>query len=196
MYKKPFHVYSLGNTIYAENNLKVPLLHEIGIFDDIHFHVVKWHKNFDALLGTHDLQKLCAKIDYQRNILEINNFEIPFFLEFADFKIEPQRVRINSSIKVPVSIEHGEIIFPETKFHENFTVPESIVNARNGYCILPAHESADIEVNFSERIPVTPFYESDISEPHLENNRSLKIADHIRTAHMNSEERQKILKLC
>ncbi|POS82905.1 hypothetical protein EPUL_005149 [Erysiphe pulchra] len=195
LYKNPFEVHGLKNKINAEDNLKIPLLYELGIHDNIHLHVVDWHDKFDALLGTSDLRKLGANIDYKTNILEINNFKIPFHLEYNSTKLPPQKCKINNSLKIPVSIEKGEVILPELKF-KNFTTPECLVKAQDGFCVLPVAQSMkNICVNFSERIPVIPLQEAEISNPSFDNNQ-FKLTNHIRTSHMNSEEKREILKLC
>lgn len=70
---------SLGKQIYSEDNIRVPLLEEIGIKNYPDFHVIQWHNKFDALLGSEDLLKLGSSINYRNNILEIGNGKIPFF---------------------------------------------------------------------------------------------------------------------
>ena len=49
LYKNPYSITGLGNTLYKEDNLNIPLLSELGIYNDVHMHVVDWHTNFDAL---------------------------------------------------------------------------------------------------------------------------------------------------
>lgn len=52
----------------AKDNKAYPLLHELDYKDVIKFHVIPWHKSFDALIGSKDLNKMNAKLDYSRNI--------------------------------------------------------------------------------------------------------------------------------
>lgn len=61
-----FSVKSLTQTIRDDKNINYPILKDFGIENSIKFHVLKWHDRFDALLGSHDLQRLGAKIDYSR----------------------------------------------------------------------------------------------------------------------------------
>lgn len=195
IYNKPFVVSGLGSKIYCENNLNIPLFYEIGIQKPIHFHVVDWHEKFDALLGSSDLRKLGAKLDYKSNTLEICDISIPFYLEYTNKKIKPIKFNLNNFIKVPVTIENGDVIFPELKINENSTIPESLTTANNGYCIFPVDKQNNLEINFSERIEVTPLLEHEICNP-PKNSQNFKLLDHIRLSHLNNEERNKIVKLC
>lgn len=56
-YRKNLTVTGIATTIKADDNFKIPILYELGILDHIHSHVADWHQNFDALLGTSELQK-------------------------------------------------------------------------------------------------------------------------------------------
>lgn len=196
LYKEKFSISGLGNTINADDNLKIPLLYELGILDNIHLHVVDWHKNFDALLGTSDLQKLGAKIDYENHTLEIRDLKIPFILEYSKTKLKPNKIMAKNSIKIPVSLENGDVLLPEINFTQ-FSTPECIAQANNGFCSIPISESIenDVEINFSERIPVKSIFETEITTPSL-TNQNFKLAKNIQTSHMNSEEKKEILKLC
>ena len=64
----------------------IPLLYELGIFDNVHLHVIDWHARFDALIGSDDLKRLGAKIDYKSCILEIGNIKIPFLFRIPKYK--------------------------------------------------------------------------------------------------------------
>ena len=113
---------------------------------DIHLHVVDWHNHFDALLGSADLMSLSAKIDYESNTLQINNISLPFQYQYTSNKIQPYRAIGINTLTIPVSIENGDVIFPETKFSDDVIIPESIVTARNGFCTFPIDRR--IDVNF------------------------------------------------
>lgn len=196
LYKEKFSVSGLGSTINADDNLKIPLLYELEIFDNIHLHVVDWHTNFDALLGTSDLQRLGAKIDYQNHILEMRNLKIPFNLEYSTTKLKPNTAVAKNFVKIPVSLENGDVLLPEINF-KYFSIPECISHAKNGICLIPISKSTkeNIQINFSERIPVQSISETEIGAPQIENTK-FKLAKIIRTTHMNSEEKREILKLC
>lgn len=194
-FTKPFCVSGLGSKIFSNDNVYAPLLQELGISDEIHFHVVDWHDKFDALLGSADLQKFGAKIDYSKNILIINNVEIPFFMEYTSKSINTLSVKTKSSIKVPVSIESGEVLLPEIKINESITIPESVHMVQNGFCTMPCETDDDLEIKFSERIEVFPLFEFQISDPPSEKPPSNHL-NSIRTNHLNAEEKNAVFKLC
>lgn len=142
VYKKPFIVSSVHGKITSNNNIKFPILQEIGIHQNINMHVIDWHKKFDALLGSSDLLKLGANINYTRNTLKLNKIEIPFYLEHTSKLIPTENVNLNNYIKIPVTIENGEILFPETKLNKDYIIPECISKATNGYCVFPSQNNS------------------------------------------------------
>lgn len=195
IFKKPFSITGLGNTLHKDDNLFIPILQELGIQDDIHLHVVDWHKKFDALLGSEDLQKLDAKIDYKTNTLEIRNIKIPFLYEFISKKIKPYNSVSANFVKIPVSIENGDVILPETQLNCEIVLPESIVKAENGFCIVPLEKKTTVEINFQKRIDVTPLNESEIISPPKIKSK-INFFNSLRTDHLNTEEKDEVIKLC
>lgn len=193
IFKEPFSVTGLGKRIDAEDNLMIPLLSELGITEKIHLHVVEWNRKFDALLGSEDLKRLGATIDYKTETLIIKDQKMPFFLEYNSLKIKPRATVAQNTIKIPVSLENGQVIFPETQLDPEIIIPESITTAVRGYCIFPIEK--DIEVHFSERVQVAPLVQNEIRDPPRTLHRP-KIGVMIRTSHLNSEERKTILELC
>lgn len=185
----------LKNTVYSDDNIRYPLLHDFDIHDEIDLHVIDWHAQFDALIGSRDLKRLNGRIDYQKNILKLGKAKIPFVYEFTEKKIQPKSFTTKSSIRVPVSIADGDVLLPEIKISDEYSLPESIATSCNGYVTLPL--DCETDCNFSERITVDPLFQYDIQNP---NNPSQKIeldfSQLIRTAHMNPEEKQTILDIC
>lgn len=195
-YQKPFIVHGLGKKIFSTQNICVPLLYELGIPEWIHFHVIDWHDHFDALLGSEDLINLGAKINYKNNVLEIGEIHIPFLLEYTSIDKNSKPSIVNNLIKIPVTIEHGDVIFPELQITENVIIPESLITARNGYCtFLLDPNIKESEVHITERVKVTPLIEEEIQSPPNE-KKQLNIPEAIRTQHLNVEEKSEIIKLC
>lgn len=194
IYKHPFTVTGLTTTVCSDDNMMFPLLYEHGINHPIDFRIVKWHDKFDALIGSQDMETLNAKIDYGKNVLEINHVEIPFILEYTSDQINCTPRNFNNHLKVPVTIENGEVIIPQIKLPNNTYTPESIAIAKDGYCILPIDKECNIA--FSHRIPVTPLFESEICDPNKIKNPNFSIEDNIRINHLNEEEKHKIVQLC
>lgn len=82
-FPKPFVITSLENKVHSENNIRIPLLSELGIRNWINLHVVHWHDKFDVLLSSEDLLNLETNIDYKNNILKhfILNMYVKTFKE-------------------------------------------------------------------------------------------------------------------
>lgn len=82
-FPKPFVITSLENKVHSENNIRIPLLSELGIKNWINLHVVHWHDKFDVLLSSEDLLNLETNIDYKNNILKhfILNMYVKTFKE-------------------------------------------------------------------------------------------------------------------
>ena len=195
LFKQPFSITGLNTTVQSNDNLWLPLLYELGIKDPMHFHVIDWHQRFDALIGSEDLRKLGAKIDYTNNTLQIHNKKIPFLFEYNSKKIKPEKVSVHNVVKIPVSIDTGDVIFPEISLNKKIKIPESIVTAVNGYCTIPLSEEVNLELNFNERIPVTPLWDVNIENPPVIRQKK-NISNFIRTSHLNSEEKSEITNVC
>ena len=195
LFKKPFALTGLTRTIQANDNIWFPLFYELGIDDFIHIHVVDWHKRFDALVGSDDLKKLGAIIDYSSNTLKIGNLEIPFLFEYNSPTVTPQPVSVHNVIKIPVTIESGDVLFPETSITPHVSIPESITTACDGYCLFPLEQDINIDVCFTERIPVTPLWHIEMQNPPNLNEKA-NISNLLRTTHLNVEEKHAITDLC
>lgn len=159
----------------------------------MHLHVVDWHTKFDALIGSCDLQNLGAKIDYKNNTLVVNNKEIPFFMEYSTKNINPCLVKAHKSVSIPVSIENGEVLFPETALNNSVIIPESINVAQGGHCTFPI--DTDIEIHFSERVEVSSLVEYETLPP-PNKPCTTAISQQIRTSHLNAEEKKSVMTLC
>lgn len=133
-YFKPFILSGFGGKTFSKNNIRFPILSEIGIKNEINLHVVDWHTKYDALLGSTDLRNLGANIDYKNKILNIGNIKIPFYLEHTSKIIPCQKININHYLKIPVTIENGEVVLPEIRLKENIIIPECITVPKEGYC--------------------------------------------------------------
>ena len=116
------HITGLHRTVYSDKNLNLKLFEELGINKNIRIRVIPWHNIFDILIGSQDLLKLQANINYKDKILQLGEVNIPFYFEYNDNQINIKNVNSNV-IHVPTSIEDGEIYIPEQKF-EDFIISE------------------------------------------------------------------------
>lgn len=194
IFKKPFVIKSLNKTVYNNKNVRFPLLQELGVKTPLEFHVVDWHDRYDALIGSQDLTHLGVKLDFSNRTLTLNGVKIPFHFQFTNNSLKrPVCSNVNNVITIPVNIEEGEVILPEIKINNNISSPEAIVYVKEGLCQMPVDTA--IEVNFQERIEVTPINQEDIKNPKIPKMKK-KISELIRTNHLNSEEQRVIINLC
>ena len=169
------------------------LFEELGINKNIKIRVVPWHNRFDVLIGSQDLQKLQANINYKHKILQLGEIKIPFYLEYNNNQINIKNVNSNI-IHVPTSIEDGEVYIPEQKF-ENFIIPECFAKTQKGIAKIPVYNPTKIEINFQERINVIPceYFQNEAPNKESEN---IKFSEKFRLPHLNKEEREKLINLC
>lgn len=140
--------------------------------------------------------KLGASINYRTNILEISGIKIPFYLEHVSKQINSQKINYKNHIKIPVTIENGDVIIPETKIGQNCFIPECLSVAKDGYCLLPFDETPEIDLNCTERIEVAPLLDDTTTDLKTKDKSFLNISQVIRTDHLNSEERHEVIQLC
>lgn len=194
-FSEPFTVSSLNKIVKSNQNLKYPLLFELGINDPMKIRIVNWHKRFDILIGTKDLENFEAKLDYKNKILALRNIQIPFFLEFNNSHVNEKQINKNY-LNIPVSVDEGEVLIPRLKLENNLEIPECLAIATKGTCKIP-HPIEGIEINFKERVNVLPTDYLNIKQKNNatpSNNKN--IHELIRTTHLNEEEKREILNLC
>jgi hypothetical protein len=155
---------------------------------------LQWHERFDALLSSHDFQKLNAKINYENQCLEINNVKIPFFIELNPLNFIPFSQRTNNHLKIPVNIENGPVVIPKLT-NGKIIVPESIAIAKNGICTIPIPEIKTTEIHWKQLVDVQPLVNVNIEKPNVPKT-NINISQVIRTSHLNPEEKDEILRLC
>jgi hypothetical protein len=127
---------------------------------------LQWHERFDALLSSHDFQKLNAKINYENQCLEINNVKIPFFIELNPLNFIPFSQRTNNHLKIPVNIENGPVVIPNLT-NGKIIVPESIAIAKNGICTIPIPEIKTTEIHWKQLVDVQPLVNVNIEKPNV-----------------------------
>lgn len=116
-------------------------------------------------------------------------------MEYTSTRVQPVETlsQTQKYLTIPVTIEHGDVLLPEININKELTTPESIVRADNGYCTIPVEGNVDI--NFTERVPVIPLYETDMLEPPRLKTK-VNIAQLMRTSHLNPEEKHQLTDLC
>ncbi|KAF2904484.1 hypothetical protein ILUMI_01687 [Ignelater luminosus] len=116
-----------------------------------------------ALLASEELRKLGAKIDYNKQNLEIHDIKIPFFFEVNPLNFRPFRQKTRNYIKITVNIDEGQVIIPQTQLN-HLEIPESLVHAKDGFCIIPFEEvdlDEDISLRDADEI-INDYHQNDI----------------------------------
>lgn len=193
-YKEPFSVTSMNRTSISQDNIKFPLLKELGINSPLKLRVIDWHKRFDVLIGTKDLEKFKAQIDYDLKNLKLNEINIPFYLEYNSKEVSLDNINAKV-LKIPVNIESGEVILPPIKLKHDVITPECIVKAHNGICSIP-NPLENEKVSFRKRVETVPVNVYQVETPEIKQQKFPKVHELIRTDHLNSEEKKAIIELC
>lgn len=138
---------------------------------------------------------LGAQLDYKTRTLTLQNIKIPFFLEINNQKVY-RSVTNPHYLEIPVTIDEGDVLIPPIKISNDLVIPECISCAHEGICKIP-NPFEITEVNFTERISVTPTEYVHVESPSMtEPNNLPKISELIRVGHLNEEEKKEILHLC
>lgn len=74
------------------------------------------------MIGSSDLQKLKAKINYETQSLEIGNKQIPFYHK--------------NYIEIPVNVMEGDVLLPKIQLNNHIIIPENLSRSYNGICTI------------------------------------------------------------
>lgn len=176
-------------------NLKKPI--------DLKFCLFKFHDKFECLLGIDNLKKLNITIDLIKNVLitptakiKINYYKVP---QTTNCIVVPPRTEQIVKINIK-NIKNGEILLPYTKISE-LEIPQCITIVQNHMAICTILNKTEFErpLDLSNSFEAELFdeYEQSLS-PNFNSFNTEKIKfdiNKIRTEHMNSEEKETVLKL-
>lgn len=178
-FQELFAVKSVFNRYTDDKNIKLPIFSEINIENSIRFRILKWHDQYDALIGTNDLKKLNANLNYGQEQITLNNVTLKFHLG---------KTHRNS---IPVNQLTGYAYVPAIRI-SNFNLPDSIHKIHNGQIYVPQLPD---HIQFTTPIQVEDlnnFYvQEKFKPPYVKLN-----PDKLRLEHLNNEEKYKILTLC
>ena len=193
--------YSLDKMITLPNFLefKEPRQNEFLVF--------RFHNYFDGLLGINNLMPMGAVVDLENKILTTHNTtNILHFkpnLTSKKFLIEGYSQTV---VKIPVSVENGEIFIHPVYVKRNLYIPEGIFKAENYYAyVVVINESKEKETLYLEQ-PIR--VERYVNEKFIEFNNfnvqhreskpkeKFNIYNALRISHLNDEEKQSIIKIC
>ena len=187
----------------------IPAFRELQTKLKINFLLFDFHDYFDGILGFGDLLKMKLSIDPINQVLYNDKIKIPFKYRQPDDTKFTFSVNANECVhlKLPVDAYEGDIILRETKISDLY-LPETLSTAKNGFAVFEIHNPTDtrITTTIDRRIPVVPFPDSSKEKFHIFNMDEIigtpskeiiqPINELIRTEHLNSEEYERIIKLC
>lgn len=202
----PFKISTAHGTSTENFSTKISLSKIFKIsLEPFKFYLFDFHKYFDCLLGIDNLALLKASVDLQKNTIKTPRIEIP--LNFHNINnslnlitIEPHCEQV---IKINIkNVKDGEILIPCIE-NSDLEIPECIAVAKNhqAFCVILNKSAHEKVINVSEPLYVTDLNEYDTSTKSFENlnnfeTQKLKFdISKIRTEHMNTEEKEAILKL-
>lgn len=159
------------------------------------------------MIGIDNLKSLQANIDYKTGFLNTPYANIK--LQFHETKMQVNNItvapRAQQVVRIKTSVQDGEIIIPYQKLH-NCEIPNCITVANNGYAITTITNNTcnPVTLDLSEPFDVEKYdtkYDQliDSNLHNFENGSDIQNQfnpSQIRTDHLNSEEKQKILNLC
>lgn len=219
---KPTRIKTAGGTVVAQGIANIPLLWLIiknsNNFGHLQNYVdyypecvaYNFHNYFDGVLGINFLRDLNLNIDFKNQKLISNNFSIPFQyrqenkMHTFNFMLNPHEIKIE---KLPVNIQEGKIFINEQRWN-NVTINNCVTTATNGqaYVEIENKSNSPQSLEISTGIPCKNIdhveHELFTIEQVLDNNyipdfKPIPNLDSlIRTNHLNSDEKSKLLKLC
>jgi hypothetical protein len=106
-----------------------------------------------------------------------------------------------SRIKIPVTTRTGDILIPCQNI-QNCFIPETVTTSSEYFADVEIYNNSSTDINFTMLYPIesTPvkdnFHLYNATVHDINTNINIQIDDLIRTDHMNSEEKNELLKLC
>lgn len=180
IYQHAFEITACQKTIQGQYAVKIPLLSEFKNNTPIEFLLLPWHNKFDCLLGFKDLVNLQCSIDLKNKCLRMPNIKIYY----------SEDIFVHN--KLASKIKDGEVIVPSITVNENLTLPESICNVNNFKVNYP-YDLNNLDIDIIKTEPLENF---EVQQKAKTEPVKLNVEKVIRTDHMNSEEKAKIIKLC
>jgi len=180
IYSYNFEITTCNKTFQGHYALKLPIFSEFNNNSLVEFLVLPWHNKYDCLLSFKDLTTLGCTIDLKNKCLKTNNLVINYQEDL-------------NNLTIKVNIKEGEVLVPNLYINDEI-IPETICIAKNYEIQLP-YQINNLNINTPLTVnPLSDYLETnefkELDTPHLNVNKV------IRTSHMNSEEKNKILKLC
>lgn len=201
MNHEPFSVTNVHCTTDHKYTINLPLFSEFNSDMVYKFHVYKFHNIFDGLIGLDLLETLKACINLSKNELHTEHAKNKIqMMKTGAHNLFEAIVKAKSTniFKVPVSTKDGDIFLPEMTFNQCI-MPALITRADKSYAYIelnnPTCNDAIVSLTYPiNSQPMKKNFECHSIETPLSKSRNIE--DLLRTDHLNSEEIQKLTKLC
>lgn len=198
---EPFSVTNVHCTTHHKYTIDLPLFREFNSNKICKFHVYKFHNVFDGLIGLDLLEKLKACVNLSSKLLVTESARNPIhMMETGVHNLFEALVKAESTatLNVPVKTKDGEIYIPEMTLNQCKT-PPLITRSNKGYAYIEVSNPTcnDIIISLTAPLNTVPLERNfDCFNFEIPLPKSTDIESLLRTDHMNTEEKEKITKLC
>lgn len=204
----PFVVSTVFQESSHEYSVNIPIPKIFRVKGQMKLFLFKFHEFFDGLIGMDNMKSLKINLDYNNGFLitPTANIRLKFHKVGSEIHTISISPRVEQVVKIRTSLRDGEIIIPYQKLNK-CEIPESLSVAKDGEALTTILNNSDEEVtlDFSEPFVVEKFDSSLVDKISFNNIQhsdkfqyskpSLDLSK-IRIEHLNSEEKQQIIKLC
>jgi predicted aspartyl protease len=124
-----------------------------GVAIPISAHIVPSFGLVNCLLGTNDLKRLKATLDFDHNILKLTLPNTVKFYTPRTFFIRPHCTRyVTLKAKLPSHLSSGDIQLNTTKACSKLTVHSFLTHVQKAKCIVPMHNDSDKTIKLSSSV--------------------------------------------
>lgn len=201
----PFQISSAHGSSYEQFSTIIPCS---NLFNEqncnLKFHLFKFHKFFDCLLGLDNLRLLNANIDLKEGILITPNTKIKIYYKNTcsstnSITIKPKCEQI---IQIDIAnLKNGEVVIPQIEINNNLVIPQCVTTVKDNKAICSILNNSENSHSLTCLNPVEVDNFNNYKQKAEENlnlfdsNKIKFDLSLIRTDHMNEEEKAIISKL-
>ena len=164
MFKEPFQIKSIFANAVGKDNVKFPMFYEYNLDCPMEFKVMEWHNHFDALIGSADLLRLGARIDYREKVITFGNKKLPFSLQSFHKEPDVQISQDTKSSSTPVDIQQCDTYVPNSE-HKDLHLSDSVFRTEDHKVVYPTE--TDNVTDDLPHIKVNMNNETDTVEPSI-----------------------------
>ena len=140
-----------GNYIYSQHTIDFKCQIQ-GLQIPLSAHIVPPFGLVNCLLGTPDLKRLKATLDFEQDILKVKlpKSKVVKFTTPSAFYIRPHSTRlVTLKAKLPHHLNNEELELQATKAAHRLTAGNFLTSVRRGKCVVPMHNCTDKTLQLS-----------------------------------------------